>query len=148
MPNYPTKEQILEREHLFKPELLRAVKAWKMEHYNGSWSTMTLEQKLASLCALVDVLDGGQRTVRVTIGSLYCYQPGSRTIAIKGDNPSILSTIHEMGHHVKGRSELAACRYSVWLFKKCFPKAYERLEWRGHMLVRPIAPQTEMNIPF
>lgn len=134
--DYPTKERILERERMFKPKLLAAVKAWKREHYNGQWSSKTVEQKIASLVELVDVLDNRQRTVRVTVGEIYRYFPGQRLLEIDGRNPSIISTIHEMGHHVCGLSELAACRYSVWMFIKVFPRAYERLEWRGHMLVR------------
>ena len=136
MPNYPTKEEILAREHLFKRELLANLKQWKREHYNGSWGTKTLEQKVASLVEMVDVLDDRQRTVRVTVGEIFRYFPGQRTLEIDGRNPSIVSTLHEMGHHVKGHSELAACRWSVWLFKKVFPRAYEQLEWQGHMLRR------------
>jgi hypothetical protein len=142
LPNgYPTREEILARELKFKRGTLAAAKAWKRDHYDGQWAAKTVEQKLASLCELVDVLDGGRRTVRVTVGDLYCYHPATRTITLDGRRPSIVSTIHEMGHHVRPRgdhreSELEACRYSVWMFRKVFPRAYERLNWRGHMLVQ------------
>ncbi len=132
---YPTKEEILARPLLFKRETLLAVKAWKVEHFDGQWGTKTLEQKLASLCALVDILDGGRRTVRVTIGDHYSYWPDLRMIMLDGGRPSILSTIHEMGHHVRGHSELEACRYSVFMFQKVFPRQYARLTWQEHMLV-------------
>lgn len=133
---YPTKEEILARPLLFKRETLAAVKAWKVEHFDGQWGSKTLEQKLASLCALVDVLDNGRRTVRVTIGNRYCYYPDSRLLVLDGNLPSIISTLHEMGHHRRGESELEACRYSVFMFQKAFPRQYERLVWDRHMLVR------------
>lgn len=136
MSLYPTKEEILARPLLFKRELLAATKAWKAEHYDGSWATKTQEQKIASLCTLVDVLDNGRRSVKVSIGLVYRYFPAQRLLEIDGRNPSIISTIHEMGHHVRGWSELEACRYSVFMFQKVFPKAYAKLTWKGHMLVR------------
>lgn len=53
-------------------------------------------------------------------------------------NPSIISTLHELGHVLYGTSELEACRFSVWLFRAAFPRAYDKLVWEGHMLKRPV----------
>lgn len=50
---------------------------------------------------------------------------------------SILTVLHELGHHFYGDSELQACRFSVWLFRAAFPNAYAKLEWEGHTLKRP-----------
>lgn len=33
--------------------------------------------------------------------------------------------------------ELFACRFSVWTFKTMYPRSYEQLVWKGHLLVRP-----------
>lgn len=50
---------------------------------------------------------------------------------------SIITVLHELGHHFYGESELQACRFSVWLFRAAFPNAYAKLEWEGHTLKRP-----------
>jgi len=50
---------------------------------------------------------------------------------------SLLTLLHELGHHFYGDSELLACRFSVWLFREAFPKSYAKLEWDGHVLKRP-----------
>lgn len=50
---------------------------------------------------------------------------------------SLITLLHELGHHFYGESELQACRFSVWLFREAFPKSYAKLEWDGHVLKRP-----------
>lgn len=50
---------------------------------------------------------------------------------------SLLTLLHELGHHFYGESELQACRFSVWLFRAAFPRSYAKLEWDGHTLKRP-----------
>jgi hypothetical protein len=63
------------------------------------------------------------------------YHKPSKTI-IMNQSTSIISLLHEMAHHLFGNSELKACRWSVWLFKKTFPKAFQKLVWKGHMLTK------------
>lgn len=64
----------------------------------------------------------------------YAYRPSDQTIMLDHNRPSIISALHELGHHLYGDSELQACRFSVWLFKEAFPKSYAKLRWEGHML--------------
>jgi hypothetical protein len=66
---------------------------------------------------------------------IYAYDPVANTILLDHNHPSIVSTLHEFWHSVIGESELEACRFSVWLFKETFPKSYEELKWKGHMLI-------------
>lgn len=63
------------------------------------------------------------------------YQGATQTIFIN-KTLSIISALHELGHHLHGSSELLACSLSVHLFKAAFPKAFAKLEWKGHMLIK------------
>jgi len=132
MPNYPTKEEILEKEQKFKPETIEIIKTWKKIEWNA-------EKSFESLKALAKVLASiYEKPVRVEFVSNYptcCYQPATQTIIIN-NSTSIISLLHEFAHHLYGPSELKACRWSVWLFKKTFPKSYAKLKWQGHMLIK------------
>lgn len=70
----------------------------------------------------------------VVDADLYTYNPSNKTIYLDHHHPSVISTLHELGHHLYGESELLACRFSVWLFKEGFPRDYAKLKWNGHML--------------
>ncbi len=48
---------------------------------------------------------------------------------------SVVAFLHEFAHAI-GRDEKGACKWSLNLFKRFFPKSYEKLEPRGHMLYR------------
>ncbi len=143
MPKYPTKEDIMDEEHKHKPEVIKAVKIWKRE----VWKEVKRagdEQKfeaLAGLCHKLSEIYRKPLSVVYEPSAPSCsYNPISRRISIN-QSLSILSTMHEFAHHIFGPSETKACRWSVWLFKKTFKVAYERLVWQGHMLVR--APQED-----
>ena len=62
-----------------------------------------------------------------------CYSPSQKMITLNG-KPSIITCWHELGHHLFGPDELTACIFSISLFKIIFPKAFEKLNWNGHML--------------
>jgi len=132
---YPTKEQIMAREHKFRPGVLAAVREWKREHYRG-WKDKDLVTKHYALAHLVGaVADLYEYPVAYRAGDVADhYDRASGTIMINFGNPSIVTALHELGHHLKGGSELAACRFSVWLFKKAFPRSFERLHFEGHLL--------------
>lgn len=61
------------------------------------------------------------------------YNPKEKIIFLDS-SCSIISALHEYGHHLYGSSELKACCYSIALFKAVFPIAYSKLKWNGHML--------------
>jgi hypothetical protein len=48
----------------------------------------------------------------------------------------VVTVLHEWGH-VLGLGERGACRWSVNLFRRVFPREFERLARVGHLLVRP-----------
>jgi len=135
MFDYPTPETILAKEHLFKPELLRLVREWKREFFPG-WKDKAPLARFEALEVLIHRMADfyGKPVYTKPCGSGDCYFPGERTIYIQGK--SIITALHEFAHHIFGASETKACRWSVWLFKKVFPKSFEKLHFVGHMLVQ------------
>jgi hypothetical protein len=132
MAIYPTKEKIMApHTPQFTAEDIETVKNWKKLYFKG-WSKLDLGVKITALKHLIHLLSPNVYTVS---GETYCYIPNHQPlIMLDTENPSILSTLHEIGHARYGSSELKACRFSVWLFKICFPRSFEQLSWDGHML--------------
>jgi hypothetical protein len=49
---------------------------------------------------------------------------------------SVVTFLHEFAHAL-GCDERGACRWSINLFRKCFPRQYSKLIHVGHTLIRP-----------
>ena len=132
---YPTREEILEGEEtVFPPEILGGMKSFKkLWRMAAGDEAMRLNLLKSMLGGLNEQMHGEE--VNIERGECYYYQPTTKTIRIP-EKLSIISCLHELGHHLKGASELEACRFSVHLFKQCFPKAFAKLRWDGHMLVK------------
>jgi hypothetical protein len=134
---YPTKEEILKKEIVFRPEIIECVKNWKKEHYDGQWNSTIKRRKITKLIILVGKLAQiYKKPTYVLVDSSYGYIPFSRLILLDGYNPSIISTLHEFAHHLYNNSELQACRWSIQLFRKIFKNEFEKLEWKRHLLVK------------
>lgn len=138
-PKYPTKEEVLASLYEPSDEEINAVKQWKQRAYEKRWKNL---KKLPRLEALMDLGDimlslGGIFSADMpnwVEGDKWAYYPQQKVVMLDGDNPSILSLLHEIGHVILGDSELKAQVYAVSMFKAAFPKEYARLEWDGHML--------------
>lgn len=134
---YPTKEEILSAlPSTDIDKFLEKLRFWKHAYYRSQWKTMSNEQKnmrLMLLCYQLYTIEHNRQLI-VHTGEQYCFYPDINTIIIQEDRPSVLSTLHEIGHAVWGDSELDACRFSVKLFMTIFPEIYKTLEWDGHML--------------
>lgn len=134
---YPTKEEILQ--NLYNPTTaeVAAVKRWKATYYKG-WNNASESQKFFRLKTLITELAIAHNVEipRYAVGWYWAYFPEEKLISGGVGSPSIISALHELGHHIFGTPELTACTYSVGIFSTCFPKAYEKLTWKGHMLVR------------
>ena len=63
------------------------------------------------------------------------YVRSSHRIVLVG-KLSVVSYLHEFGH-ARGYGERMACRWSINLFKRIFPRRFSRLIQVGHMLVHP-----------
>ena len=87
----------------------------------------------AELCRLyekrttlrLDVLDGG-------CSGRSFYSPFADEIVLVG-RLSVITFLHEVGHVLYGRSELKACRWSLQLFKKTFPRSFSGLLFERHV---------------
>jgi hypothetical protein len=137
---YPTKREILAQEEIFDTDTIKATLEWKTEWLHD-WKSLPNNIKniaLKDLIYRICQVTPQKHSPCVSTSDQYAYDPNFTTILIDGENPSIISTLHELGHHIKGLSELDACRWSVWLFKKCFPVQFKKLSWKGHMLVRKL----------
>jgi hypothetical protein len=138
LTKYPTKEEILE--NLYTPtntELL-VIQEWKQAYYKA-WAAKTEKEKHDSLEVLLNSLINALKAPPITyVKDEYGwrYYPEKKIIVGHIKNPSIISALHELGHHLYGSSELFACIYSVGIFKESFPSAYKNLEFKGHMLTK------------
>lgn len=135
---YPTKQEILD--NIFTPpkDIIDYIIKWK----NNDWNKIINRRKVIKFVALKNLATGLAKKlgkpviVNMDWEAYSCYYNNlSQTIYIN-KTVSIISTLHELGHHLFGPSELKACIWSVSLFKATFPKAYKKLEWKGHLLIK------------
>ena len=138
MSQYPTKEEILTNPPKIKEGTMQVVKAWK-EHWKQVRKG-TPEQKFDALKTLIEHLaESYDKPVPHVSWEPYipscCYRPMTNTISINS-SLSVISALHETAHMLFGASEKQACRWSVAIFREAFPRAYDKLQWRGHLLVR------------
>jgi hypothetical protein len=136
MAKYPTKEEILASEPKFHEEMLWCVKEWSL--LLKGWKNMDNAKKMLSLEFLIYTICPfyKKEMPKIKWTTEYKYNLRTKTMYLNIDNPSIISTLHELGHHLHGASELKACQWSVHLFKGAFPKSYAKLKWKGHLLVK------------
>lgn len=145
--HYPTPEEILDHEITFKQATVDCVREWKAHHFSG-WKELDPSAKTDCLSRLAtDLTRSYGLDIAVENGDAYYFDPNRSAITVDNRHPSIISTLHEVAHAIYGKSELQACRWSVWLFKKVFPNAYAELTFLpgSHLLVRK--PTTCSPIP-
>lgn len=134
---YPTREEILAEKPEFLPEIIETVKTWKTLSYKG-WKNKTKAEKIDKLKNLIGILSymHNKEIPKIKLDFWYAYNPKKKIIYLKPDNPSIVSTLHELAHYLFDADEYLACRWSIWLFKECFFKTYIRMKWKNHLLVK------------
>lgn len=148
LPKYPTSQEIMATPVTFKATTVTTVKEWKATFYDTFWKSSTKPTKLLHLYALLTCLSQlYNKPLCIVNGHEYHYSPLTFTIMLDENNPSIISTLHEFSHHISGTSEKRACRWSVWLFKTVFPKAFEKLTFtpNSHMLCKMKPSQTSKS---
>lgn len=131
---YPTKGEILKTPFEFSPEVLIQTATWKDTYLKGI-KEKTESDKLMEITILLCLIAGPMRPA-VRLGTKYSYDTVGKVVFLDKDHASVISALHELGHHLYGNSELEACRFSVWLFKTIFPEFYKKLSWVGHLLVK------------
>jgi hypothetical protein len=137
MPLYPENlEQALGLPLRFPPATLKAVRAFAASMpWRGTFKERQSKFRLlhADLCRVYNVTptlniegDGSGDS-----GGSH-FQPGANVVMLTG-RLSVITYLHEFGHVLKGHDEFAACRWSLRLFRRCFPKSWGRLRWEGHV---------------
>lgn len=139
MSQYPTSvSEVLDRSMRFNPVALAAVrefarsKPWRgtlVERWQKFQSFNSTLARAYSVQTPFLVL-GGQGSGDSTSSS---YRSNPPTIWMRG-RLSVTTFLHEWGHHLYGPSETMACRWSVNLFRRCFPRSFARCRFDGHLL--------------
>lgn len=144
---YPTKKEILKERPEIPQKIIDVTLSWKKQFIKG-WKNQPLEYRMANLEVLIWMLAITQSAItnqkRLTLqverrhSYEYAYDPKRKIIYLDKEHPSIISTLHELAHYFYGSDELIVCRWSVHLFKECFPGLYKNLKWKGHLLCKKI----------
>lgn len=139
--SYPaTVIEVLNRRMRFRPDVLIALDAFAR---SGPWqgSLQQRKQKFRKLLADLSAVYGIEPP-KLIYGHLdgsrsgkSSYDPTAHRIVLTG-KLSVVTVLHEFAH-ARGMDEHAACRWSLSLFRRCFPRQYSGLIHRGHMLLRP-----------
>jgi len=141
---YPTKQQILKSQPRCSEEewkeIKRRIMVWKRTYYSyNQWKVASAQSRMLIICVLIKLIqEVTNNKARINpFNDVYSYNPREEIINLVLEKPSIISSLHELGHALYGPSELDACVFSVHLFKYCFPADYNKLIWEGHMLKLP-----------
>jgi hypothetical protein len=131
--NYPrTVAEILDATLSFKPDALRALKAFRRAK---PWRGTPAERQAKFVSLHFFLCDIYQVNPKLEIGAITdCYSPASNTVYLTS-RMSVVSYLHEFGH-ARGWSERQTVRWSVNLFRRIFPRQFARLSHEGHMLRR------------
>lgn len=135
--NYPTKEEILRTppeyiQNDIKKDTISLVE-WKEGNYKG-WKEKNANQKYESLKIMIEGLSSNHEKCTIGEAERHYYDPNTKTLHLNIKKPSIISALHEYGHHLYGPSEKDACIYSVWMFKIVFPRVFKEMDFDGHLL--------------
>lgn len=139
--NYPqTVIEVIDADMRFRPATLRAVrtfassKPWLGSLEERTEKFISVNRDLAEAYGIPDPelrfeqIDG-------TGSGGSCYLRSGHRILLTG-KLSVVTFLHEFGHAL-GKDETDACRWSINVFRQCFPRQFSRLVHRGHMLIRP-----------
>ena len=138
---YPaTVLEVVDNHMRFKPSALGAVRRFAQANpWHGSLDERKAKflQLNQALAAAYNIDDPDLRfgTIDGTSSGGSHYIPARHRIVLIG-RLSVVTYLHEFAH-ARGMGERGACRWSINLFRRCFPTQYARLVGRGHMLIRP-----------
>ena len=136
MAKYPTKGEILATNPGYDSHLIWCIQEWT--NLIKGWKDIDDAKKMLSLEFLIYIICRfyKKEMPKIKWEKVCKYNSRTRTMYLDVTNPSIVSTLHELGHHLHGASELKACQWSIHLFKTIFPASYKKLKWKGHLLVK------------
>jgi len=139
--DYPaTVVEVLDDHIRFRPTALRAIRAFA-ESRPWAGSVDERKEKFRQLNRALSEAYGITEP-ELTFGRLdgtgsgsSHYIPHLHRIVLVG-KLSVVTYLHEFAHS-RGKGEKGACRWSINLFRRCFPKQFGKLVHIGHTLVRP-----------
>ena len=145
MSNYPTIKEILKEKQYFNKEEISSIILWKTLWYKN-WKKKSKKYQIKALKELIKEMSINEdydpeypedfEFPIITESNQYSYNYWDNEIEIDKSHPSIISTLHEIGHSLHGNSEHKACRWSIQLFKRCFNHSFKKLKFKGHLLVK------------
>ncbi|HLL87691.1 MAG TPA: hypothetical protein VK324_00145 [Tepidisphaeraceae bacterium] len=131
-------QELLDDRMTFKPSALRAVRAFaRARPWQGTLDDrhQKFRQLHNDLCAAYG-LDPKPQLVfgndHTTDSGSSCFIPAMNTIVLRG-RMSVVTYLHEFAH-ARGRNEREAARWSINLFRRCFPKSWGHVRFDGHMI--------------
>jgi hypothetical protein len=140
--NYPkTVNEVLDSSMRFNAAALAAVKGFaRTKPWRG-----TLAERRQKIVRLYDELSAAYsieppRLIfaadEIEDSTASRYSCLERTIILSG-TPSVVTALHEYAHH-RGMNERDACRWSINLFRRVWPKTFARCRHDGHVLRSPM----------
>ena len=150
-PVYPQPAEILNNLYVPNKEELKILTEWKSNYFfpahstGSTWKQATVYERHNRIRRLLQNLRYSRKSLaeaEIADDTEFSYQPAGdgyymARIFLDEKHPSIISSLHEYGHHLYGEDELDACQYSIGMFKAVFPEAFAKLQWEGHKLVQP-----------
>jgi hypothetical protein len=139
--NYPdTVQEVLDDSIKYRETTLEAMKHFKKSRpWQGGKKAQ--EMKLRRLNRDLSASYSIDRPTLVFLQEFAhgaCYWPCGNLIIMEEESDgrySVVTFLHEFGHAL-GKGEVGACRWSINLFRKFFPKSFNRLVPDGHLLKR------------
>ena len=139
--NYPqTVHEVLDPALKFKPAALRAVRAfargkpWRGPLARRKDQFHRLNRDLAAAYGIAEPRLVFRGVGAGSFSGSSHYRPLTHTITLAG-KLSVVTYLHEFAH-ARGADERQACRWSINLFRRCFPLSFARCRAEGHTLVR------------
>ncbi len=141
---YPeTVAECIDDELTYKAGTEAAIKKFRA---NGPWNGSLEEQQIkyrmlnAELAKIYEIKEPKLVFVDKFPAGPCCFPTSKPAVImmepVRGQNSySVVAYLHEFAHTL-GKGERGACRWSLNLFKRFFPKSFGKLEPRGHMLYR------------
>ena len=144
MESYPRSVSECVEERTYQRETVAAIREYRRSKpWRGSLSERT--QKLRRLHSALCTAYGLTTDLICSVGDDDAgssggshYSPSRNRITLTG-RLSVITYLHEFGHAL-GYGEQGACRWSINLFRRFFPRSYSRLQAEGHTLIRPRVP--------
>ena len=128
--------ECIDDSYKFKRGVVAAVKRfarskpWRGTHAEREAKLRRLHANLCNIYGVTTALRVRHEDARE---GLDVYMPQLNTISMS--SLSVMTYLHEFGHAI-GKGERGTCRWSLNLFRRCFPKSFAKCGQVGHMLVR------------